>query len=117
MVELLKLEQMTIQTYSYLKDRPESEVETALTYFESRILSAKKHRTGNAWLSEALPMMEQGARTAKEILANFRKSDKWNYQLSTLSFIHTFVVNTLSSFADFTLALVTVVYFGMLMVK
>lgn len=67
---------MTIQTYSYLKDRPKAEVETALTYFNSRILAAKKHRTGNAWLPEALPMMEQGASTAKEILANFRKSDK-----------------------------------------
>jgi len=66
----------TIEAYSYLKDRTESEVEMALTYFNSRILAAKKHRTENAWLPEALPMMEQGARTAKEILANFRKSDK-----------------------------------------
>ena len=78
MVKLFKLYQMsntTIEAYSYLKDRTESEVEMALTYFNSRILAAKKHRTGNAWLPEALPMMEQGARTAKEILANFRKSE------------------------------------------
>ena len=67
---------MTIQAYSYLRNRSKEENETALAYFKSRILSAKKHRTGNAWLPEALPMMEQGARTAKEILANFRKSDK-----------------------------------------
>lgn len=76
MVKLLKFQQMsnTIEAYSYLKDRTESEVEMALTYFNSRILAAKKHRTGNAWLPEALPMMEQGARTAMEILANFKKS-------------------------------------------
>lgn len=67
---------MTIQAYSYLRNRSKEENETTLAYFESRILAAKKHRTGNAWLPEALPMMEQGARTAKEILANFRKSDK-----------------------------------------
>ena len=76
MVKLLKLQQMsntTIQAYSYLKDRTESEVEMALSYFNSRILAAKKHRTGNAWLPEALPMMEQGARTAMEILDNFKK--------------------------------------------
>jgi len=65
----------TIEAYSYLKDRTESEVEMALVYFNSRILAAKKHRTGNAWLPEALPMMEQGARTAMEILANFKKSN------------------------------------------
>jgi hypothetical protein len=65
----------TIEAYSYLKDRTESEVEMALTYFNSRILAAKKHRTGNPWLPEALPMMEQGARTAMEILANFKKSN------------------------------------------
>jgi hypothetical protein len=47
----------------------------ALTYFNSRILAAKKRRTGNAWLPEALPMMEQGAQTAMEILANFKKSN------------------------------------------
>jgi hypothetical protein len=64
----------TIEAYSYLKDRTESEVEMALTYFNSRILAAKKHRTGNACLPETLPMMEQGARTAMEILANFKKS-------------------------------------------
>jgi hypothetical protein len=46
----------------------------ALTYFNSRILAAKKYRTGNPWLPEALPMMEQGARTAMEILDNFKKS-------------------------------------------
>ena len=63
----------TIEAYSYLKERTESEVEMALTYFNSRILAAKKHRTGNPWLPEALPMMEQGARTAMEILANFKK--------------------------------------------
>lgn len=63
----------TIEEYSYLKERTESEVEMALTYFNSRILAAKKHRTGNAWLPEALPMMEQGARTAMEILDNLRK--------------------------------------------
>jgi hypothetical protein len=77
MVKLLKLYQMsntTIEEYSYLKDRTESEVEMALTYFNSRILAAKKHRTGNAWLPEALPMMEQGARTAMEVLSNLRKS-------------------------------------------
>jgi len=67
---------MTIQAYSYLRNRSKEENETAQRYFESRILAAKKHRTGNAWLPETLPMMEQGARTAKEILANFRKSDK-----------------------------------------
>ena len=65
----------TIEAYSYLKDRTESEVEMALTYFNSRILAAKKYRTGNPWLPEALPMMEQGARTAMEILANFKKSN------------------------------------------
>jgi hypothetical protein len=65
----------TIEAYSYLKDRTESEVEMALTYFNSRILAAKKHRTGNPWLPETLPMMEQGARTAMEILANFKKSN------------------------------------------
>jgi hypothetical protein len=64
----------TIEAYSYLKDRTESEVEMALTYFNSRILAAKKHRTGNAWLPETLPMMEQGAQTAMDILANFKKS-------------------------------------------
>ena len=77
MVKLFKFYKMrntTIEAYSYLKDRTESEVEMALTYFNSRILAAKKHRTGNAWLPEALPMMEQGARTAMEILANFKKS-------------------------------------------
>ena len=77
MVKLLKFQQMsntTIEAYSYLKDRTESEVEMALTYFNSRILAAKKHRTGNAWLPEALPMMEQGAQIAMEILANFKKS-------------------------------------------
>jgi hypothetical protein len=46
----------------------------ALTYFNSRILAAKKYRTGNPWLPETLPMMQQGARTAMEILANFKKS-------------------------------------------
>jgi hypothetical protein len=65
----------TIEAYSYLKDRTESEVEMALTYFNSRILAAKKHRTGNAWLPETLPMMQQGARTAIEILDNFKKSN------------------------------------------
>jgi hypothetical protein len=65
----------TIEAYSYLKDRTESEVEMALNYFNSRILAAKKHRTGNAWLPETLPMMEQGARTAMDILANFKKSN------------------------------------------
>ena len=77
MVKLLKFKQMnnrTIQAYSYLKDRTESEVEMALSYFNSRILAAKKHRTWNAWLPETLPMMEQGARTAMEILDNFKKS-------------------------------------------
>jgi hypothetical protein len=64
----------TIEAYSYLKDRTESEVEMALTYFNSRILAAKKHRTGKAWLPETLPMMEQGAKTAMEILDNFKKS-------------------------------------------
>jgi hypothetical protein len=64
----------TIEAYSYLKDRTESEVEMALTYFNSRILAAKKYRTGNPWLPEALPMMEQGARTAMEVLSNLRKS-------------------------------------------
>ena len=64
----------TIEAYSYLKDRTESEVEMALTYFNSRILAAKKYRTGNAWLPETLPMMEQGARTAMEVLSNLRKS-------------------------------------------
>ena len=75
MVKLFKFYEMsnTIEAYSYLKNRTESEVEMALTYFNSRILAAKKHRTGNAWLPETLPMMEQGARTAKEILANFKK--------------------------------------------
>lgn len=78
MVKLLKFYKMsntTIEEYSYLKDRTESEVEMALTYFNSRILAAKKYRTGNPWLPEALPMMEQGARTAMEILANFKKSN------------------------------------------
>jgi hypothetical protein len=65
----------TIEAYSYLKDRTESEVEMALTYFNSRILAAKKYRTGNPWLPEALPMMEQGARIAMEILDNFKKSN------------------------------------------
>ena len=76
MVKLLKFYKMsnTIEAYSYLKDRTESEVEMALTYFNSRILAAKKHRTGNAWLPETLPMMEQGAQTAMDILANFKKS-------------------------------------------
>ena len=77
MVKLFKLYQMsntTIEAYSYLKDRTESEVEMALTYFNSRILAAKKHRTGNPWLPETLTMMEQGARTAMEVLANFKKS-------------------------------------------
>ena len=76
MVKLFKLYEMsnTIEAYSYLKDRTESEVEMALDYFNSRILAAKKHRTGNPWLHEALPMMEQGARTAMEILDNFKKS-------------------------------------------
>ncbi len=77
MVKLFKLYQMsntTIEAYSYLKDRTESEVEMALTYFNSRILAAKKRRTGNAWLPEALPMMEQGAQTAMEVLSNLRKS-------------------------------------------
>jgi hypothetical protein len=64
----------TIKAYSYLKDRTESEVEMALNYFNSRILAAKKHRTGNAWLPEALPMMEKGARTAMEILSNLKNS-------------------------------------------
>lgn len=64
---------MTIQAYSYLRNRSKEENETAQRYFESRILAAKKHRTGNAWIPEALPMMEQGASTAKEILDNFRK--------------------------------------------
>jgi hypothetical protein len=64
----------TIEAYSYLKNRTESEVEMALTYFNSRILAAKKYRTGNPWLPEALPMMEQGARTAMEVLSNLRKS-------------------------------------------
>ena len=76
MVKLFKFKQMnntTIEEYSYLKDRTESEVEMALSYFNSRILAAKKHRTGNAWLPETLPMMEQGARTAMEILDNFKK--------------------------------------------
>jgi hypothetical protein len=76
MVKLFKLQQMsntTIEAYSYLKDRTESEVEMALNYFNSRILAAKKHRTGNPWLPETLPMMEQGARTAMEILDNFKK--------------------------------------------
>lgn len=75
MVKLPKFYEMsnTIEAYSYLKERTESEVEMALTYFNSRILAAKKHRTGNPWLPEALPMMEQGARTAMEILANFKK--------------------------------------------
>ena len=75
MVKLLKFYEMsnTIEAYSYLKDRTESEVEMALNYFNSRILAAKKHRTGNAWLPETLPMMEQGARTAIEILDNLRK--------------------------------------------
>lgn len=78
MVKLFKFYEMsntTIEAYSYLKDRTESEVEMALTYFNSRILAAKKHRTGNPWLPETLPMMEQGARTAIEILANFKKSN------------------------------------------
>ena len=77
MVKLFKFYKMsntTIEAYSYLKDRTESEVEMALTYFNSRILAAKKHRTGNAWLPETLPMMEQGARTAMEVLSNLRKS-------------------------------------------
>jgi hypothetical protein len=77
MVKLLKFYKMsntTIEAYSYLKDRTESEVEMALTYFNSRILAAKKYRTGNPWLPEALPMMEQGTRTAMDILANFKKS-------------------------------------------
>jgi hypothetical protein len=75
MVKLLKFYQMsnTIEAYSYLKNRTESEVEMALTYFNSRILAAKKYRTGNPWLPEALPMMEQGARTAMEVLSNLRK--------------------------------------------
>lgn len=64
----------TIKAYSYLKDRTESEVEMALTYFNSRILAAKKYRIGNPWLPETLPMMEQGARTAMEVLSNLRKS-------------------------------------------
>ena len=64
----------TIEEYSYLKNRTESEVEMALTYFNSRILAAKKYRTGNPWLPETVPMMEQGARTAMDILANFKKS-------------------------------------------
>ena len=77
MVKLFKFYKMsnTIEAYSYLKDRTESEVEMALTYFNSRILAAKKHRTGNAWLPETLPMMQQGARTAIEILDNFKKSN------------------------------------------
>ena len=76
MVKLFKFYEMsnTIEAYSYLKEITESEVEMALTYFNSRILAAKKHRTGNAWLPETLPMMEQGARTAMEILNNFKKS-------------------------------------------
>ena len=64
---------MTIQAYSFLHQRSKEENETALAYFESRILAAKKHRTGSAWLPEALPMMEQGARTAKEVLTNLQK--------------------------------------------
>ena len=67
---------MTIQAYSYLHDRSKEENETAQRYFESRILLANRKRTAIPWLPEALPMMEQGARTAKEVLANFRKSDK-----------------------------------------
>ncbi len=75
MVKLFKFYKMsnTIEAYSYLKDRTESEVEMALNYFNSRILAAKKHRTGNPWLPETVPMMEQGARTAMEILDNLKK--------------------------------------------
>ncbi len=69
-----RMSQMTTQAYSYLHDRSEEENETALDYFESRILAAKKYKTGGAWLPEALPMMEQGARTAMEVLDNLRKS-------------------------------------------
>jgi hypothetical protein len=66
--------EMTTQAYSFLHHRSEEENETALAYFQSRILAAKKYKTGGAWLPEALPMMEQGARTAMEVLNNLRKS-------------------------------------------
>ena len=63
---------MTVQAYGYLHDRTEAEVETALTYFNTRILYAKRKRVAMPWLVEALPMMEHGSRTAKEILDNLK---------------------------------------------
>lgn len=63
----------TVQAYAYLRDRSEAENETALAYFNSRILLANRKRTAMPWLVEALPMMEQGLRTASEILSNLRK--------------------------------------------
>ena len=68
----------TIEAYSYLRQRSKAENEVALAYFNSRILAAKKKRTGSAWLPEALPMMEQGAATAKQILDNFKKQNNEN---------------------------------------
>lgn len=63
----------TVQSYAYLRDRSEVENETALAYFNTRILYAHRKRIAMPWLVEALPMMEQGARTASEVLFNLRK--------------------------------------------
>lgn len=62
----------TVQAYAYLRDRSEAENETALAYFNSRILLANRKRIAMSWLVEALPMMEQGARKASEVLANLK---------------------------------------------
>lgn len=62
----------TVQAYAYLRDRSEAENETALEYFNTRIRLANRKRTAMPWLVEALPMMEQGSRTAKEILDNLK---------------------------------------------
>lgn len=64
---------VTVQAYAYLRDRSEAENETALKYFNTRIRLAHRKRIAMPWLVEALPMMEQGARTASEVLSNLRK--------------------------------------------
>lgn len=63
----------TVQAYAYLRNRSEAENETALEYFNTRIRLAHRKRIAMSWLVEALPMMEQGSRTASEILSNIRK--------------------------------------------
>ncbi len=66
----------TVQAYAYLRDRSKAENETALEYFNTRIRLANRKRTAMPWLAEALPMMEQGARTASEVLSNLRKQNQ-----------------------------------------